>query len=301
MDWTNIRRPQRFRAFTLLLAAALLGVAADAPPPAKPYFARPFTLGAHRGGGALWPENTIEAYQTVAARWPDALLEGDVQLTADGAVVILHDDTVDRTTNGAGRIVEMTLEQVKRLDAGYRFSPDGGKTFPYRGKGITIPLLGEALAACPRSRFLIELKDQPRIAEATVRVLEEAGAVDRVALASFNPALIQKARDLEPNLIRCYDIAEGITMLAALRGTEWSRYRPVADLLAIGKDLIRTFNVQLAELRAIRDKGIPVLVYTINDPETMRAYLDAGVSALLSDRPDLLAEVITRRHATSLK
>ena len=96
---------------------------------------------------------------------------------------MLHDDTVDRTTDGKGRINDLALEKVKTLDAGYRFTPDDGKTFPFRGKGITIPLFFEVLSSAPASRFLIEMKNQPGIVEPTVAALREANALDRVVLA----------------------------------------------------------------------------------------------------------------------
>lgn len=278
-------------------AVALGNFAAFPASSAKPFFAKPLLLAAHRGGASLWPENTIEAYKSAVAQWPDILLEGDVQLTADGAVVLLHDDAVDDTTDGAGRVADMTLAQVKALDAGYRFTPDKDQTFPYRGKGITIPLFSEALAAVPDSRFLIELKPQSGIAEATVKVLQESRALDRVILASFNPALMYKARKMEPNLLSCYDLIDGTDMLIQLRNGHWDAYQPVADMLAVDTRLLAGFQVKPEELRAIRDKGIAVLVHTINDPETMRLYLDLGINSILTDRPNVLADVIAQRFS----
>ena len=125
------------RGVFLFLAAVLAFPARPENAAARfPVFAKPMLLGAHRGGRALWPENTVVAFRACAERWPDILLEGDLHLTADGHVVVLHDATVDRTTDGAGPVAGMTLEQVKQLDAGYRFTPDDGATFPWRGKGV---------------------------------------------------------------------------------------------------------------------------------------------------------------------
>ena len=264
---------------------------------AKPFFSKPLVLGAHRGGMSLWPENTIEAFKNAAARWPDALLEGDAQLTADGHVVLLHDKTVDRTTNGTGPVVEMTLDEVKALDAGYSFTRDHGKTFPYRAKGIVVPTLAELLRALPNSRFLIELKLQVGLAETTVKVLQEADALDRVAVASFSVPLMEQARRLAPDLICCYDFNQGLEMVKRLRQPDWPSYKPTADILAIDEDMMREFKLQPDDLQALRRKGIAVLIHTINNPERMRRLLEAGVASLLSDRPDLLADVIAQRGA----
>jgi glycerophosphoryl diester phosphodiesterase len=262
---------------------------------ARPFFAKPLLIGAHRGGGDLWPENTLEAYRNASRRWPDVLLEGDVHATADGQVMILHDDTVDRTTDGAGPLSQLTFAQVKALDAGYRFTLDDGATFPYRGKGLTIPTLAEALAALPASRFLIEMKSQPGIAEATIKVLQQASALERVALASVNPVTMNRARALAPTLVACYDFIDGTALLTSLRNGSWSGYKPAADILAVERKMIRDFQIQPAELRAIQTKGIAVLVFTVDKPEEMREFLNVGVASILTDRPDLLAQVIAEK------
>jgi len=282
----------------LLCLPTALASAAGSGAAGKPFFCKPLVLGAHRGGRLLWPENTLEAFKNAAARWPDALLEGDAQLTADGHVVLLHDKAVDRTTNGTGPVAEMTLAEVKALDAGYRFTRDHGQTFPYRGKGIVVPTLAEVLRALPDSRFLIELKLQTGVAEPTVKVLEEADALDRVAVASISVPLMNLARRLAPNLICCYDLNNGIEMLNRLRQPDWASYEPTADILAINEDILHGFKLEPDDLEALRRKGITVLMHTINSADRMRHLLDAGVASVLSDRPDLLSEVLAERGAS---
>jgi len=260
------------------------------PPPE--FFQKPLLLGAHRGGMGLWPEATMEGFKRAVAQWPDVLIEGDAHLTKDGHVVLFHDATVDRTTNGTGNVQDKTLAEVKALDAGYRFTPDGGKTFPFREKGVTAATLAEALSALPQSRFLIELKPQMGVAEAAVRVIQEAHAEDRVALASFSAVLMDQACKLAPRTIRCYDIPQGMLLLKALRGGEWDTYQPAADILAIDENMIRGFEITEADFRAIRNKGIAISIHTINDAAAMRKFLDVGVDIILTDRPDRLAEAI---------
>lgn len=279
----------------IVLAFSALGADAPASPAKRtPFLAKPFLIGVHRGGRALRPENTVEAYTHAAATWPDVLLEGDARLTKDGQVVLLHDADVDRTTNGTGSVASMTLAQIKELDAGYRFTPDNGNVFPYRGKGLTIPTLAEALVAAPQSRFLIELKPQPGIADAVARVLKEAHAEDRVAVASFIPAYMEQIRKEIPTLTCCYDLVEGTQLLWNLRQGDWNAYKPTADILAVDTEFIETLHITMDDLRAIQRKGIAVLVHTINDPKAMREFLDAGMDCILTDNPGLLAELIAQ-------
>lgn len=286
----------RENMWTILIAGLAAIVHADGESIAhKAFFAQPIVQAAHRGGANLWPENTLVAFRNAAATWPNVLLEGDAQCTADGHVVLLHDSKVDRTTDGTGRVADLTLAQLKTLDAGYRFTRDDGATFPYRGQGIAIPTFAEALAAAPQSRFLIEIKNQRGVPEAIVEDIVEANAFDRVILASFNPILSAQVRRLNPNVLTCYDILEGVNMIVHLRSGRWADYRPQADMLAIADDLIEAFRIEPAEIHAIQAKGIPVLVHTVNAPDAMRSYLAEGVDSVLTDYPERLAAVLGER------
>lgn len=103
---------------------------------------------AHRGASGLAPENTLEAFR-IGVEAGARGLELDAHMTLDGEVVVLHDPTVDRTTDGSGAVAEMPLADLRRLDAGYRFSPDGGSSYPYRGRGLRIPTLAEVYDEFP--------------------------------------------------------------------------------------------------------------------------------------------------------
>lgn len=261
----------------------------------KPFLGKPFLLGAHRGGRDLWPENTLVAFRSTAQRWPEAILETDARLTSDGQVILLHDDTVNRTTDGTGPVAGMTLADVRKLDAGYRFTRDGGRSFPYRGKGVTIPTLAEVLTALPDSRFEIELKPVAGVAEAVLEVLKLAKAEDRVLLASFDPRLTLHAQKRAPHIAYCYEPLTGLRMLDQLRRGDWAAYKPTADVLSLTSGLLRQFAITPAEIRAIREKGILTQVHTINQREKMHQMIEMGLDSILTDRPDLLAEVIAER------
>jgi glycerophosphoryl diester phosphodiesterase len=260
--------------------------------PTRPFFQKPWALGSHRGGRGLWPENTLLAFKTTAERWPDAVIETDARLTADGQVVLLHDDTLDRTTDGKGPLSKLTLAEVRKLDAGYPFTRDGGKTFPYRGRGVTIPTLAEALKAASRSRFEIELKPVDGVADAVVEVIRAAKAEDRVLLASFDPRLAARARKLAPRIACCYQVLDGMRLLDQLRRGDWTAYQPTAEVLSMTSNMPRQFKITPDELRAIRAKGIQIQIHTINTRRSMKELLERGYDSILSDRPDLLAEAV---------
>ncbi len=282
---------------TVLLVLAAIAADANAADAVKPALREPMLLGAHRGGAGLWPENTVEGFKACAERWPEVLLEADARLTSDGRVVLQHDEKVDRTTDGTGVLGQMTFEAVRKLDAGFRFTPDDGKTFPYREKDVRVPTLEEALNALPKSRFLIELKDHEGIADAVMEAIRACDAEDRVIIASFIPAHMARLLEIAPNVATCYDFTRGTEMLKTLRAGDWSAYRPTADVLSLMKETVAQYKLTPDELKAIRDKGVIVQLHTLDDPQEIDDALDIGVDSILSDYPDRLAAAIEKRKA----
>lgn len=249
-------------------------------------------LGAHRGGRALWPEDTLFAYQRTIEKWPSALLEGDVHITADGEVVLMHDSTVERTTDGTGEIAVKTLAEMKALDAGYKFTADKGETFPYRGQGITVSTLGEVLQAIPDNRFMIEIKGGEHATQLTVDAIRAAGASNRVMLASMSPLYMHEVRTLAPEIATCYDYANALKMLTILRKGDWESYEPTDLMLAAEPTLIKQLSIVPSEIQAIREKGILYQVFTLNTEQAMREHIAIGLDSILTDRPDLLAGIL---------
>src|SRR5919109_2850030 len=138
---------------------------------------------AHRGASARAPENSLPAFELALEAGADAL-ELDVHATADDVAVVVHDPTLDRTTSATGAVATLPLERVRAADAGARFSPDGGRTFPWRGRGLRIPTLDEVLVAFPTTPLVIEIKT-PRAQDAVRRTLLERRALDRSVVMSF--------------------------------------------------------------------------------------------------------------------
>ena len=250
---------------------------------------------AHRGGAALRPENTIEAFDHGIACGADGL-EFDVHLSKDGVVVVHHDDTLERTTSGSGRISDHTVAELATVDAGWHFGNDG--SYPFRGRGIGIPTMRDVLRRYPTAPLIIELKvSGSRLARSVVDEIRAAGAVDRVAIGSFYPDALHAVRAYEPA------IATG----AAKEETRWALYRSWVGM-SIGATPYQEFQVPEWSgltpivtrrfVEAAHRAGIPVKVWTVNAVEAMRRLVSIGVDALITDRPDLarsLAETSVRR------
>jgi glycerophosphoryl diester phosphodiesterase len=244
---------------------------------------------AHRGGAALRPENTIEAFDHGLALGADGL-EFDVHLSKDGVVVVHHDDTLERTTSGRGRLIDHTHAELARLDAGCKFSDSTG-AFPFGGRHICVPTLREVLARYPTAPLIIELKVGGKaLAERVVDEVRAARAVDRVSIGSFYPDALRAVRQYDPA------IATG----AAREETRWALYRSWIGM-SIAATPYREFQVPEWSgmtpivtrrfVAAAHRAGIPVKVWTVNEPAAMRRLLAIGVDALITDRPDLARSV----------
>lgn len=264
---------------------------------------------AHRGASAEAPENTLPAFALAESQGADAL-EIDVRLTADGVVVVHHDDTVDRVTNGRAPVRALTLEGLRRLDAGYRFSPDGGRTFPYRGRGVVVPTLAEVFAAHPALGVNIDLKDRdPAMARAAVETVRGAGAAGRTLLASFDLAVLAEVRRLDPAVATGLAQAEAAVFYRAYWRTCWlpGRRPPGAAgaaLRAAGRLPASARALQVpprhrglslvtrGSVEAAHAAGLAVHVWTIDDPAEMRRLLARGVDGIVSNRPAVAREVL---------
>jgi glycerophosphoryl diester phosphodiesterase len=260
--------------------------------PGAPYLAGAPLLLAHRGGSALAPENTLLAFRQAMEWWGADVLEMDVQPTRDGEAVVIHDPTLDRTTSAGGAVRRASLAEIQAADAGYRFSPDGGATFPYRDAGVAVPTLAEVLRALPGMRVNVEIKDgraQERVwevihgAKATARVLVAAGrGANRARFAAYRGAVSASGAEL-----RAFYLAH--------RAGLARRYRPAVDALQMpdshGGRRVLTPRL-VADAHA---QNIAVHVWTVDDPADMARLLEWGVDGIVTDRPDRLAGVLSGR------
>ena len=252
-------------------------------------------LVAHRGGSRLAPENTFSAFD-VATRLDADCVETDVRRTRDGAVVIFHDDATARITGVPGTIEARSLVEVQALDAGFSFTPDGGATYPWRCRGVTVPTLAEALARYPAMRFNVDAKgEEEALAEALVAVVRAAGAVDRVCLGSFHDEQGSRLRALLPEAAHFLSQGSATQHVMAARAGAAPASAPGGydladmphrhgDMLVVDEPLVRHFHAL----------GIAVHVWTVDDEADMRALLGIGVDGIITDRPDVLARMLGR-------
>jgi glycerophosphoryl diester phosphodiesterase len=253
---------------------------------------------AHRGGAALAPENTLAAFAQGAALGADAL-ELDIQTTREGEIVVIHDTTVDRTTDGTGLVSSYSLEELRRLDAGYRFTPDGGRTYPYRGQGIAIPTLREVFERFPGMRVNIDLKESTPARERRLwELIQECAAEDRALVASGDlHEPIVRFRRLSGGRVATSASAREIrdfVLAAAGRVSRW--LRPAYDALQVPQTHRGIRVVSRTLVAAAHRLGLDVHVWTVDARADMERLLDLGVDGLMTDRPDILAEVLRSRR-----
>jgi glycerophosphoryl diester phosphodiesterase len=247
---------------------------------------------AHRGGAALRPENTFEAFDNGLMLGADGL-EFDVRLARDGTVVVHHDQTLERTTNGKGAVAACSSDELRGLDAGYWFKPtDAGHDFPFRGSGISVPMLADVLARYPGIPMIIELKQNlPELARRTIDHVRAARALDRVALGSFSWRALRAARASEPRLATGASREE--TRLALYRSwIGWPVRNPPYREFQVPETSGPTRIVSRRFLRHAHRAGLPVKVWTVNDEADMRRLIGWGVDAIITDRPDVAASIV---------
>jgi glycerophosphoryl diester phosphodiesterase len=249
--------------------------------------ARPLVF-AHRGGCALGPENTIAAFDAGVAAGADGL-ELDVHLSADGVVVVHHDETLDRTTNGAGPLARRTVAELAAIDAGYRFSDGAGH--PFRGHHIGVPTLRDVLRRYRDLPVIIEMKvDSAEMGEAVAAEVRHAGALDRVCAAGYGCRAVRSARAALPTMATSACAAE--VRLALYRS--WARW-PVRSVAYGGYQVPEVAGghriVSPAFIRHAHAADLKVQVWTVDAEPDMQRLLDWGVDALISNRPDVAVRV----------
>jgi glycerophosphoryl diester phosphodiesterase len=251
---------------------------------------------AHRGGSALAPENTLPAFENGLALGADAL-ELDIHYTRDGEIVVIHDGTLERTTDGSGPVGELTLAELRRLDAGYRYTPDGGATYPWRGKGVMIPTLAEIFERFPGVRVNIDIKlGDEENDRRFVRLLRDNGREDRTMVGSFDDAPIARFRELcEGRVATSASLSEARAFLLRVLFRATRRMRPHFDALQVPEVYGGIRVVSPTSIRLAHELDLDVHVWTVDVHADMERLLNWGVDGLMTDHPDTLAEIYRAR------
>ncbi|WP_320121525.1 glycerophosphodiester phosphodiesterase [uncultured Sphaerochaeta sp.] len=245
---------------------------------------------AHRGDSAHFPENTLSAFLSACALGVD-VIETDVHLSKDGQLVIWHDETLDRNTDGAGRVEDHTLAELKTYDAGYTFTPNNGETFPFRGKGVQLCTLREALEACPNQRFNIDLKSKdPAIVDTFIEVIHSVQAIKRIVAASFHLSNLKLLRKKAPDILTSVTTLEVVPLLALqklhlLSGKKHSIIFQVPT---------RQWGIEVVTpsfIQTMHNRGSIIQVWTINEEAEMKRLYQMGVDSVMTDKPALAIKV----------
>lgn len=255
----------------------------------------PPRLFGHRGAAAVLPENTLPSFRR-AVQDGAGYLELDVHRTADDHVVVIHDATVDRTTDGTGPVRGCTLRELQRLDAGYRFRAADG-TLPARGQGMAVPTLREVVDLCGDRRLNIEVKpSDPGVAPRVVELLVSWGVADRVLVASARDDVMALLRPLcarhgIPTNFAAGEVAEFVGRAAEGRLAD---YQPAGAALQVPPEWHGIAVITGAMVAAAHALGIEVHAWTINTSEEMEQLLGLGVDGIMTDLPALGRETIAR-------
>lgn len=277
----------------------------DAAPPGQPPplpaphpFARadrPLVI-AHRGGARLAPENTLPAFDAALAAGAD-VLETDARATADGVVVLIHDHTVDRTTDGEGEVAALTYAELQALDAGHGYSPDRGETFPRRGEGIRVPTLDAALAAFPDALFAIELKpEDPAFVAPFLAVIDAHDARARVVVASREAPVLAALRAAAPDVATGLATTEVIAWITLPPGPDARPWQPPGHVLQVPLEQLGFELVTPQNIAHARRHGVAMHAFTINDEATMRQLVGWDIDGIMTDDPGTLRAIVDTRR-----
>jgi len=236
---------------------------------------------AHRGAAALAPENTMAAFEKAVELGAD-VIELDLHMSRDGELVVIHDDTLDRTTDGRGPVHERSLEELMSLDAGRWF----GEGFA----GQRIPTLAQVLDRfAGKVPLALEVKAGstffPGIEEKVVSALREHAAIGDSAVASFDHYALRRLKEIEPTIRTAALLVGRPVSLSALAGPA------KADGLALEASFVTK-----AEVEACRAAGLKLVVWVVNEPAQMRHFISLGVDGIITDYPDLLRLALNERR-----
>jgi len=240
---------------------------------------------AHRGFSGRAPENTVAALREAIAIGAD-MAEIDVTLTADERVVVIHDETLQRTTNGHGNVAEHDFDEIRSLDAGSWFAPQFA--------GEKVPTLGEALdTTMGRILLNVEIKSEAvdrGISDKVAAAIRERGMTKQVIVSSFSPTALEQMHAVAPEI-----------RTAVLYNPELQRGEdPVEIVRGLGASVfnIRGSRLKAKMLRSCREHGIPVGVYTVDKPKKMKRWVKKGIDAIFTNHPDRLIEILEEKSRT---
>ena len=253
---------------------------------------------AHQGGDNIRPGDTLPAFQHAVDIGAD-VLEMDAHITKDGQIVLMHDERVDRTTNGTGLIEEKTLTELKELDAAYMWTQDGGQTYPYRGQNIMVPTLEELFQKFPDMRYVIEIKKTQNPIEAPLcALIRNYEMQDKVMVASFHDEAMANFRSTCPevatsgsrNEVTPFVLLSKLYLTGFMRNLQFQSLQvPYETSESFGIPIMTREFIELTHARNLR-----IEPWTVNDAQLMKQYINWGVDGIMTDDPDLMVEILNQ-------
>lgn len=263
--------------------------------PEHPYYANlpaGTQVHAHGGGQHLMPDNTMLAFMH-AAELGVHVIELDVNVTKDGEIVVLHDTTVDRTTDGTGRVVDFTIEELLRLDGAYNWRPPGSTEYPYRGQGVHIPLLRDVFETFPNHAINVEMKSpDPRMPGLLCDLITETGREHTVLVASFIQDHLYEFRNQCPSVATSAGPSEAQTFVIMNYLGLGRLYTPAMESFQVPMKQGNIPVVNKLLRRGLAERNVRLDVWTINDEPTMQYLIDIHADGIITDRPDLALSLL---------
>ena len=304
----KLQTKNRFKQFFLIIIGIAVVFIALNYLPVKPIDQHPFfnneqdapLVIAHRAGDQIAPGNTMTAIKMSSEMGVD-MIEVDLHITKDGQIVLAHDPTVDSTTDGTGYVSDYTLDEFLALDAGFHFQNTEGE-YAFKGIGVYKPTLREVFDRYPDMNYMLEVKHtnpayvHQEIGEELWAIIEEYEMHDQVMVSSFNQKIINRFDALADGQIALGTGREVVfNFTIAHKFFLRNLFQPTGDVIQLPR-ANKYFNFFTKEMmEGAKRLGMDVHYWTINDELTMRQMVDAGVDGIITDRPDLLIEILEEK------
>jgi len=252
---------------------------------------------AHRGVPHDYPENTMPSFEKAVELDVD-VIETDVHLTSDNRVVVIHDEYLERVSNGKGKVAEYTLAELQEFDAGYHFTMDNGETYPFRGKGLSFLSLDQLLGAFPEQRFNIDLKNNSTgLVDGYLEIIQKHNADARVCTASRYGSNLKRVRKKRPGMATSFSLWEIVGYYFLFRsGLLLLKKKFQGDVLQVPEYIGTSHIANGGLVRSAHDRGLVVHVWTVNDEKHIKRLLDIDVDGIFTDDP-LTLQRICREYA----
>lgn len=244
---------------------------------------------AHRGGALEYPENSLFAFQKALEKGKADILETDVYSSLEGEAVLIHNDTLFETTNETGYVWDTPLESLKKLDVGFYFTLDQGKSYPYRGKGLSIPTLEELFKQFPNTIINIDIKQRSLpLVKKVFKLIEDYSRVEKTIIGSTSWSvwqLIKKEGITKKNFILFFSPQEVLKLWIYHILYLTPHFKPICHVieLPIRYRIIHFLTDRF--LRELKMMNIPLFTWTINDEKNMKKMIKLRVEGVITDLP----------------